>query len=208
MLQPVSSTRTADTRPGSVTHPRTASWPGLDASSPSDTFLRGNPAVRSDRTVRGPHRQRVWDSGLLMSEGSTRLAVQSPRRLVRDALCAYLAGWPEFEVVGQTADVDALFALCELRQPNTVLVDADRVTVETVGELSRLRSAFPLVQIIVLYNEFGPRALAAALQADITGLVPGNRGLNGLLRALRLGPGTAHRSGPDGLALTERGPSI
>ncbi len=143
-----------------------------------------------------------------MSEGSTRLAVQSPRRLVRDALCAYLAGWPEFEVVGQTADVDALFTLCELRQPNTVLVDAERVAVETVGELSRLRAAFPRIQIIVLYNEFGPRALAAALQADITGLVPGNRGLNGLLRALRLGSGSVHRSGPDGLALTERELSI
>ena len=50
---------------------------------------------------------------MLMTGGSTRLAVQSPRRLVRDALCAYLAGWPEFSVVGQTAEVDALYSLCD-----------------------------------------------------------------------------------------------
>src|SRR6266508_1630541 len=97
-----------------------------------------------------------------MTGASTRLAVQSPRRLVRDALCAYLAGWPEFAVVGQTAELDALYALCALRQPDTVLVDADRLAVETVTELSRL------------------------------------------LRALRVGGGTPHRAGPDGLALTER----
>ena len=141
---------------------------------------------------------------MLMTGGSTRLAVQSPRRLVRDALCAYLAGWPEFSVVGQTAEVDALYSLCALRQPDTVLVDADRLAVETVAELSRLRAAFPSVQVVVLYSEFAPRALAAAVQADITALVPGNRGLNGLLRALRVGAGTPHLPGADGLALTER----
>ena len=123
---------------------------------------------------------------------------------MRDALCAYLAGWPEFAVVGQTAEVDALYSLCALRQPDTVLVDADRLAVETVTELSRLRTAFPSVQVVVLYSEFAPRALAAAVQADITALVPGNRGLNGLLRALRIGSGTTHRPGADGLALTER----
>src|SRR6266545_3829692 len=139
-----------------------------------------------------------------MTGASTRLAVQSPRRLVRDALCAYLAGWPEFAVVGQTAELDALYALCALRQPDTVLVDADRLAVETVTEPSRLRNAFPSVQVVVMYSEFAPHALAAAVQADITALVPGNRGLSGLLRALRVGGGTPHRAGPDGLALTER----
>src|SRR5205823_5746757 len=131
-----------------------------------------------------------------MTGASTRLAVQSPRRLVRDALCAYLAGWPEFAVVGQTAELDALYALCALRQPDTVLVDADRLAVETVTELRRLRTAFPSVQVVVMYSEFGPHALAAAVQADITALVPGNRGLSGLLRALRVGAGTPHRPGP------------
>src|SRR2546430_13673363 len=136
-----------------------------------------------------------WGIRLLMTGASTRLAVQSPRRLVRDALCAYLAGWPEFAVVGQTAELDALYALCALRQPDTVLVDADRLAVETVTELRRLRTAFPSVQVVVMYSEFGPHALAAAVQADITALVPGNRGLSGLLRALRVGAGTPHRPG-------------
>ncbi len=139
-----------------------------------------------------------------MTGASTRLAVQSPRRLVRDALCAYLAGWPEFAVVGQTAELDALYALCVLRQPDTVLVDADRLAVEMVAELRRLRTAFPSLQVVVMYSEFGPHALAAAVQADITALVPGNRGLSGLLRALRVGAGTPHLAGADGLALSER----
>src|SRR5438309_10438704 len=80
--------------------------------------------------------------GLVMTGVSTRLAVQSQRRLVRDALCAYLSGWPEFDVVGQTGEVDALYALCELRQPDTVLVDAERLGVDPVAELARLRRTF------------------------------------------------------------------
>ena len=138
-----------------------------------------------------------------MTRASTRLAVQSPRRLVRDALCAYLASRPEFDVVGQTANIDALHTLCALRQPDTVLVDAERLGLETVGELSRLHGAFPAVQLVVMYTEVAPRALAAAANADLTALVPGTRGLVGVVRALRLGGGT-HRPSPDGLALTER----
>lgn len=139
-----------------------------------------------------------------MTGVSTRLAVQSRRRLVRDTLCAYLAARPEFDVVGQTADIDALHTLCALRQPDTVLVDAERLAVETVSELSRLRGAFPAVQLVVMYTEVAPQALVAAAQAEITELVPGSRGLTGLLRALRPGTGTAHRVAPNGLALTDR----
>src|SRR2546421_1975133 len=138
-----------------------------------------------------------------MTRASTRLAVQSPRRLVRDALCAYLAGRPEFDVVGQTADIDALHTLCALRQPDTVLVDAERLGLETVGELSRLRGAFPSLQLVVMYTDVAPRALAAAASADLTELVPGTGGLVGVLRALRLHPGI-HRESLGTLALTDR----
>jgi DNA-binding NarL/FixJ family response regulator len=140
-----------------------------------------------------------------MTGVSTRVAVQSPRRLVRDALCAYLSGWPEFDVVGQTGEVDALYALCALRQPDTVLVDAERLGVDTVAELGRLRNTFPGVRVVVAYTELGPQALTAAMGADVTALVPAGRGLAGVLRALRAGGRTApHRPVARGVALTER----
>jgi DNA-binding NarL/FixJ family response regulator len=139
-----------------------------------------------------------------MADASTRLAVQSARRLLRDALCAYLAGRPEFDVVGQVADLDALYALCALRRPDTVLVDAERLGVDTITELSRLHAEFPTIQLVVMYTEVAPRALAAAAGADVGELVSGTRGLSGLLRALRQGRGGTHRVVPDGLALTER----
>jgi DNA-binding NarL/FixJ family response regulator len=139
-----------------------------------------------------------------MTGALTRLAVQSSRRLVRDALCAYLGARPEFDVVGQTADIGGLHTLCALRQPDTVLVDAERLGVETVTELSRLHGAFPNVQLVVMYTEVAPRALAAAASADLTELVPGTRGLVGVLRALRPSGNTTHRTSPGALALTER----
>jgi DNA-binding CsgD family transcriptional regulator len=55
-----------------------------------------------------------------------------------------------------------------------------------------------------MYSEIAPYALAAAVQAGITELVPGTRGLGGLLRALRPGTGVPSRVGRDELALTER----
>jgi DNA-binding NarL/FixJ family response regulator len=140
-----------------------------------------------------------------MTGACTLVAVQSPRRLVRDALSAYLSGWSEFDVVGQTGEVDALYALCALRQPDTVLVDAERLGVETVTELGRLRRTFPGVQVVVAYGELAPRALSAAMSADVTTLVPASRGLSGVLRALRAGGRTApHRPVAGGVALTER----
>jgi two-component system, NarL family, nitrate/nitrite response regulator NarL len=160
--------------------------------------------VRCGATVR--QRVRIvesWGSDSVMTGASTRLAVLSPRRLVRDALCAYLAGRPEFDVVGQTADLDGLHTLCALRQPDTVLVDVERLGLDTVSELSQLRGAFPSIQLVVMYTEVAPRALAAAASAELTELVPGTRGLAGVVRALRPAGGS-HRPTPGALALTER----
>ena len=72
-----------------------------------------------------------------MAGNATRIAVQSRRRLVRDALCAYLASRPEFTVVGQTASMDTMLALCALRRPDVVLIDAEPTGTPTIAELRR-----------------------------------------------------------------------
>ncbi len=55
---------------------------------------------------------------------TVRVAVQSPRRLLRDTLAACLAGRPEMTVIGKVAEPDGIYALCELRHPDVVILDA------------------------------------------------------------------------------------
>src|SRR5689334_22495339 len=133
-----------------------------------------------------------------------RLAVQSHRRLVRDALAAYLAGRPEFQVVGQTANVADLYPLCLLRRPDVVVVDAGPLTIDLVESLRALRVAFPAMEIVVAYTDLTPAATHAAIGAGLTALVPATRGLDALLNMLRRQVYAAARVPPDGLALTDR----
>jgi DNA-binding NarL/FixJ family response regulator len=138
-----------------------------------------------------------------MDHGTIRLVVKSRRRLVRDAICAYLAGRPDFRVVGNTGAVDALADLCTLRRPDAVLVDSLKLTTHTVESLCRVRAAAPAVELVVTYAEVSPHAIEAAVSAGITALVPGSRGLGAVLRMIRE---RAHGNGsrrPDGLALTD-----
>jgi DNA-binding NarL/FixJ family response regulator len=138
-----------------------------------------------------------------MSGEAIRLVVKSRRRLVRDALCAYLAGRPEFTVVGHTGAIESLAELCALRRPDAVLVDSIELTTQKVDSLIRMRTAAPSAQVVVTYAEVSPTAIDAAVRAGITALVPGSRGLEAVLRILRE---RSHGNGfrpPDGLALTE-----
>ncbi|HET6212881.1 MAG TPA: LuxR C-terminal-related transcriptional regulator [Micromonosporaceae bacterium] len=139
-----------------------------------------------------------------MNGTAIRLAVQSGRRLVRDALCAYLYGRPEFTVVGQTGGIEALPQLCALRRPDATLVDAGELTMQTVEALVRVRASAPATEIVVAYTEVSTYVLEEAVRAGITSLVSCSRGLDAVLRVVRDRVHPAGRRHPDGLALTER----
>ena len=133
-----------------------------------------------------------------------RLALQSRRRLIRDALSAYFDNLPEFDVVGQTAGLSALPELCALRRPDVAVAEVGRLTPESVEQLRGLRSAAPDTEIVLSYASASPPALDAAAAAGVTALVPTSRGLDALLRVIRRHATPAGRRPPDGAALTDR----
>src|SRR5439155_8597638 len=69
----------------------------------------------------------------ITAPGARRLAIQYRERLIREALAACLAGRPEFVVVGQAADLEALAELCRLRRPEIALVDGEPLTAERIA---------------------------------------------------------------------------
>jgi DNA-binding NarL/FixJ family response regulator len=138
-----------------------------------------------------------------MGDGAIRLVVKSRRRLVREAICAYLAARPDFAVVGHTGDIDALAGLCLLRRPDAVLVDSVKVTPHTVAALARIRAAAPGTAVVVTYAEGASAVLEAAIRAGITALVPCSRGLEAVLRAVYAHARSDGLRQPDGVALTD-----
>jgi two-component system, NarL family, nitrate/nitrite response regulator NarL len=133
-----------------------------------------------------------------------RLALQSRRRLIRDALRAYFDNLPEFDVVGQTAGLAALPELCALRRPDVAVAEVGRLTAESVAQLRGVRSAAPDTQIVLSYGSASPPALDAATAAGVTALVPTSRGLDLLLRVVRRQADRDRRRHAEGGGLTDR----
>src|SRR5262249_51669250 len=152
--------------------------------------------IRLRSTVAGVHRP--------MTGRLIRLALQSRRRLIRDALSAYFDNLPEFDVVGQTAGLAALPELCALRRPDVAVAEVGRLTAESIEELRGLRGAAPGTEIVLSYASASPPALEAAAAAGVAALVPTSRGLDLLLRVIREHATPAGRRSPDGAALTDR----
>jgi DNA-binding NarL/FixJ family response regulator len=116
---------------------------------------------------------------------TVRVAVQSPRRLLRDTLAACLAVRPDVAVVGRVAEPDGIVALCELRRPDVVILDAGRQLGEMAGRVSALVRRFPDLNVIVTYRDASEQDVAAACRAGVSSLVPETRGLTAVLALLR-----------------------
>src|SRR5579863_7270273 len=117
--------------------------------------------------------------------GTVRVAVQSSRRLLSDSLSTCLAGRPDITVVGRTAEPDSVLSLCELRQPDVVILDAGPQLGEMAVLVSALTHRFPELNVIVSYRNATEQDLAAACRAGVSSLVPESHGLAALLTLLR-----------------------
>ena len=130
------------------------------------------------------------------------LPSQSSRRLLRDSLSACLADRPDITVVGRAAEPDSVLSLCELRQPDVVILDAGPRLAEIAVLVSDLTRRFPEVNVIVSYRDATEQGLAAVCRAGVSSLVPESHGLAALLSLLRPRKGRHARKTPG--SLTDR----
>lgn len=133
---------------------------------------------------------------------SVRVVLQSPRRLLRDTLSTCLAIRPEITVVGKVAEADEVVALCELRRPDVVILDAGPRLGEMAGLVGDLKRAFPELNVIVSYRNASEQDIAAACRAGVSSLVPESHGLTALLTLLRPSKARHARTTPG--SLTDR----
>ncbi len=128
-----------------------------------------------------------------------RVAVQSSRRLLRDALSTCLAVRPDVTVVGKVAEPDAIFDLCELRRPDVVITDAGQRLGEIAGLVSALTRRFPELNVIATYRDATEQDLAAACRAGVESLVPESHGLAAVVALLRRRKGRHAKDARGGL---------
>ncbi len=130
---------------------------------------------------------------------TVRIAVQSPRRLLRDTLAACLAVRPEMTVIGKVAEPDGICALCELRHPDVVILDAGVRLGEMAARVRTLLRSFPELNVIVMYREASEQDLAAACRAGVTSLLPESHGLAAVLALVKRSKGRHARQAEGGL---------
>ena len=130
---------------------------------------------------------------------TVRVAVQSSRRLLRDALSACLSIRPDVTVVGKVAELDDVLDLCDLARPDVVIMDAGARLSEFAALSGDLTRRLPELNLIVTYRDAREQDLAAACRANITSLVPESHGLAAVLALLRRGPGRHARHSAGGL---------
>jgi DNA-binding NarL/FixJ family response regulator len=144
-----------------------------------------------------------------MSGASVRIAVLGRGRLVREAFVEFLAGRPGFAVVGHTADLADLTALCRLRRPNAILVDLTGQAgpstrsgpdSEARNALRVLRDRFPNLAVVALVDDEAAVAGIERSGYGVSAALPGSAGLVDLSGVLRQQVAAAHAvPGRDGL---------
>ena len=125
--------------------------------------------------------------------------MQSSRRLLRDTLSACLAIRPDITVVGKVAEPDEVLALCELRRPDVVILDAGPRLGEISLLVSKLKRHSPELNVVVTYREATEQDLAAACRAGAASLVPESHGLTAVLALLRPSRGRHAKNSQRGL---------
>jgi DNA-binding NarL/FixJ family response regulator len=114
-------------------------------------------------------------------------------------LSACLAVRPDITVVGKVAEPDGILALCELRQPEVVILDAGARLGDIAALVGDLILRFPELNVIVSYRNATEQDLAAVCRAGVTSLVPESHGLTALLTLLRPRKARHARTIPGGL---------
>jgi DNA-binding NarL/FixJ family response regulator len=116
-----------------------------------------------------------------------RLAIQSPHRLDREVLAAYLGGQEAFLVLGKAPTLHHLHLLCQLSRPDAVVVELADATPEGLAALGALAQAFPDAAVVLWYTELPQAQREAVAAAGFTELIAAAQGLPALHAALLRG---------------------
>jgi len=114
-----------------------------------------------------------------------RVLLADDHAVLRDSLAAFLALYPDLEVVGQAGDgVETLAQIAALR-PDVVLLDLNMPGLGGLEVLRRAGKAYPECRMVVLTQHDAPQYILPALQAGARGYLLKKAGGAEVVNAVR-----------------------
>lgn len=115
--------------------------------------------------------------------------------MVRSGLQAMLEAYDDLECVAEAKNGAVALQLCEVHQPEVILMDLLMPDMDGVQATSLLRQRFPQTQVIALTSYDDPALIERALQAGAISYLMKNIGIDELASAIREAKrGTPHLS--------------
>jgi len=100
-----------------------------------------------------------------------RIILADDHRVVRRGLQMVLDAEPDFTVVDQAGDVDAVHSSVREHRPDVLVLDLNMPGGSVLDAIPRLRAESPATQIVVLTMETSPAAVRAVREAGALGFV-------------------------------------
>jgi NarL family two-component system response regulator LiaR len=104
--------------------------------------------------------------------------------LVRDALCAFLGGIEEVEVVGQARDGEEAVALALEHKPQVVVMDVSMPKMDGVEATRRIMHAAPDTRVVILTGLADRERAQEAMRAGAVAYVLKDRDANEIFEAI------------------------
>lgn len=114
-----------------------------------------------------------------------RVIIADQHNSVREGLTDYLNSYDDIATVGTTAKDDELLTLCEMHQPNVLLMDITLTAIRPTSLLRLLRQFFPNLRIIILSHYIPKAEVQELLQAGASHYLPKDTAVNDIIDAIR-----------------------
>jgi two-component system NarL family response regulator len=116
---------------------------------------------------------------------SIRVIIVEDQRIVRELLCAMLAGEPDTSVVGQARTGGEALELADRLQPDVVLLDISLPDIDGIAVMQNLRSRHPATRVIALSIHDEQGYVEGMLDAGASGYVLKSATVEELRHAIR-----------------------
>jgi two-component system NarL family response regulator len=116
---------------------------------------------------------------------SIRVIIVEDQRIVRELLCAMLAGEPDTSVVGQARTGSEALELADRLQPDVVLLDISLPDIDGIAVMQNLRSRHPATRVIALSIHDEQGYVEGMLDAGASGYVLKSATVEELRHAIR-----------------------